>query len=73
MSDQAVVLKVFNNEVDAGVAQQLPHSAGVSAFIFKDDAGAWSLTFNEQFGVRLVVNCSNAEQAHKILQSLFSN
>lgn len=73
MSDQAVVLKVFNNEVDAGVAQQLLHTAGVPAFIFKDDAGGMEPHLQRTVGVRLVVNCSNAEQAHQILQSLFSN
>jgi uncharacterized caspase-like protein len=39
MSEESVVLKTFNNEIDAGLALQLLQDAGVEAFMFKDDAG----------------------------------
>jgi hypothetical protein len=39
MSDEVVVLKTFNNEIEAGMAQQVLQEAGMTAFVFKDDAG----------------------------------
>jgi hypothetical protein len=39
MSEESIVVKTFNNEIDAGLARQSLQDAGVEAFIFKDDAG----------------------------------
>ena len=39
MSDEVVVLKTFNNEIEAGMAQQMLQEAGMQAFVFKNDAG----------------------------------
>ena len=39
MSHEVVVLKTFNNEVEAGMAQQVLQEAGMTSFISKDDAG----------------------------------
>ncbi|HEY6121311.1 MAG TPA: DUF2007 domain-containing protein [Pyrinomonadaceae bacterium] len=69
MSEQIVVLKIFNNEIDAGMAQQVLQDAGVTAFVFKDDAGGMEPHLQRTAGVRLVVNSADAEHAHKMLRS----
>jgi len=67
MSDDVVVLKTFSNEIEAGIAQQVLQNGGVSAFIFKDDAGGMEPHLQRTAGVRLLVNRVDAESAHQIL------
>ena len=69
MSEQMVVLRIFNNEIDAGMAQQVLQDAGVTAFVFKDDAGGMEPHLQRTAGVRLVVNSAVAERAHKMLRT----
>ena len=73
MSEEVVVLKTFNNEIDAGMTQQVLQNAGVRAFIFKDDGGGMEPHLQRTTGVRLVVNRADAERAHQILRTLISN
>ena len=73
MSDDVVVLKVFNNEIDAAMAQEALQQAGLSAFVFKDDAGGMEPHLQRTHGVRLIVNRAEAEQAHQLLTTLISN
>ena len=68
MSEETIVVRIFNNELDAGLAQQLLHDAGVEAFAFKDDAGGMEPHLQLTGGVRLVVSRDNAERAQQILQ-----
>jgi hypothetical protein len=70
MSEEVVVLKTFNNEVDAGVSQQVLQNAGVKAFVFKDDGGDMEPQLQLTTDVRLVANRADADRAQKILQSL---
>ena len=69
MSEEVVVLKTFNNEIEAGMAQQVLQEAGVTAFVFKDDAGGMEPQLQRTSGVRLVVNRADAQQAHKMLKT----
>lgn len=69
MSEEVVVLKIFNNEIEAGLAQQVLQEAGVAAFVFKDDAGGMEPHLQRTNGVRLVVNRADAEQAHRMLKT----
>ncbi len=73
MSDQMVVLKTFDNEVDAGMAQQMLQDSGVKAFISKDDGGGMEPHLQLTGGVRLVVNSADAERARQLLQTVISN
>jgi len=73
MSDDAVVLKVFNNEIDAAMALEVLQQAGLNAFVFKDDAGGMEPHLQQTNGVRLIVNRAEAEQAHQLLTTLISN
>jgi hypothetical protein len=63
MSGAVVVLKTFDNEIDAGMAQQVLHGAGVSAFVFKDDAGGMEPHLQLTTGVRLVVSRADTEHS----------
>ena len=72
MSDEIVVVKVFSNEIEAGIAQQVLQSGGVNAFIFKDDAGGMEPHLQRTAGVRLLVNRVDAESAHQILEATIS-
>lgn len=73
MSEEVVVLKIFSNEIDAGMTQQMLQEAGVRAFVFKDDGGGMEPHLQQTTGVRLVVNRADAERAHQILGTLISN
>jgi hypothetical protein len=72
MSDDVVVLKIFSNEIEAGLAQQVLRNGGVNAFKFKDDAGGMEPHLQRTSGVRLLVNRVDAESAHQILEGITS-
>lgn len=72
MSDEIAVLRVFDNEVDAKMAQQLLRDSGVMSFIFKDDGGGMEPHLQRTNGVRLLLNSDDAERAQDILQALES-
>ena len=69
MSEEVVVLKTFNNEIDAEMAQQVLHEAGVTAFVFKDDAGGMEPQLQQTNGVRLVIKSADVQRAHKMLRT----
>ena len=69
MSEEVIVLKTYNNEIEAEMAQQVLQEAGVTAFVFKDDAGGMEPQLQCTNGVRLVVNRADAQHAHKILKT----
>ena len=67
MSDEVVILQVFNNEVDARMAQVVLQKAGVSAYVFKDDGGGMEPHLQQTIGVRLVARRAQAELARQVL------
>jgi putative signal transducing protein len=69
MSEEVIVLKTFNNEIEAGMAQQVLQEAGMTAFVFKDDAGGMEPQLQLTNGVRLVVNRADQQRAHKMLRT----
>ena len=69
MSDEIVVLRVFDNEVEARMAQQLLQGGGVATFVFKDDGGGMEPHLQRTIGVRLMLNRIDAERAQDILQA----
>ncbi len=69
MSDEIVVLRVFDNDLEARMAQQLLQGAGVATFIFKDDGGGMEPHLQRTIGVRLMLNSADAERAHDVLQA----
>jgi hypothetical protein len=73
MSEETAVLNLFDNEMNAELAQQALHYAGVTAFVFKDDVGGMEPHLQRSNGVRLVVNRADAARAHQILGTPISN
>ena len=72
MSNDVAVIKIFSNEMEAVMAQQVLEESGVRAFVFKDDAGGMEPHLQRTAGVRLVVSRADAERADEILQTLIS-
>ena len=73
MSEEVAVLKTFDNEIDARMAQEILRDAGVTGFVFKDDGGGMEPHLQRTNGVRLIVKGADAERAHQILGTLISN
>ena len=69
MSEEVVVLKIFNNEIEAGMAQQVLQEEGMTAFVFKDDGGGMEPHLQRTNGVRLIVNRVDAHRAHELLKT----
>lgn len=72
MSDEIALLRVFDNEVEAQMAQEMLGDAGVTSFIFKDDGGGMEPHLQRTNGVRLVLKNDDLERAQDILQALES-
>ncbi len=72
MSEDITVIKVYSNEMNAALAQQVLEDAGIKSFIFKDDAGGMEPQLQLTNGVRLVVNRADAESAYQIVQTFDS-
>ncbi len=70
MSDEVVVLRTYDSEIDALMIQQVLHRAGVPAFVSKDDAGGMEPHLQRTMGVRLLVSRSELERAEKTLLTL---
>ena len=70
MSDEPVVIKTFDNNADAELAQQMLQDAGVRAFVLKDDAGGMEPHLQLTGGVRLVVGSADAERTREILSQM---
>jgi hypothetical protein len=51
------------------MAQLVLQEAGVTAFVFKDDAGGMEPQSQQTNSVRLVVNRADAQHAHKTLKT----
>ena len=73
MSDEIVIVEVFNNEVDARMAQDKLQKAGVSAYVFKDDGGGMEPHLQQTLGVRLVAPRAQAEFARQVLGTLLNH
>ena len=70
MSEAIVVLRVFDNELEAEMAQKRLQDAGVETFLFKDDAGGMEPHLQRTIGVRLVLKSEDAKRAEDVLQAL---
>lgn len=72
MSEDVVVIKIFSDEMEATMAQQVLAESDVRAFILKDDAGGMEPHLQRTNGVRLVVSRADAARVSEILQTLAS-
>ena len=68
MSAEISVIKVFDNEIEASMAQQVLEDSGIKAFLQKDDAGGMEPQLQLTNGVSLIVNKDNEERAAKLIR-----
>lgn len=68
-ASRLVTLRTFSNDIDADIARQHLESAGIPAFVRKDDIGGMQPAFQMQIGVFLEVRQKDAENAEQILTS----
>jgi hypothetical protein len=65
-----VSIRTFPNDIEADVARQHLESAGITAFVRKDDYGGFQPALQMQLGVFLQVLEKDAETAEEVLKSL---
>jgi len=68
MSDEISVIKVFTDEMEASMAQQVLEDAGIKSYIQKDDMGSLAPSMQLTGGVRLIVNQDEAERAAELIR-----
>lgn len=68
MEHDRVIVGEYANEIDAEIAKGHLESAGIQAFIIKEDAGGAFPSLQVTEGVRLVVNKADAQRAMEILK-----
>jgi len=64
-----VTLRSFTDDIDADIAKQHLESAGILAFVRKDDYGGMQPALQRQVGVFLEVHEKDAKNAEHILKS----
>jgi hypothetical protein len=67
MEEKKVVVRAYENEIEAELAKGHLRSSGITASIVKDDGGGMLPSLQNAEGVRLVVDESQAEKARSIL------
>ena len=70
MPEEIVTIKIFSNETDAAMAQQVIEDSGIMGLVFKDGAGGMEPHLQRTTGVRLAVNRVDAERAQEVLHTL---
>ena len=68
MSDEISVIKVYDDEMEASMAQQVLENAGINSFIQKDDAGGLAPSLQLTGGVSLIVNQDDAKRAADLIR-----
>ena len=68
MSDEISVIKVYDDEMEASMAQQVLENAGIKVTLLKDDGGGLMPSLQMTEGVTLVVNKADAERAAEIVR-----
>jgi len=68
MSDEISVIKVYDDEMEASMAQQVLENAGINSFIQKDDAGGLAPSLQLTGGVNLIVNQDDAQRAAELIR-----
>lgn len=68
MSDDISVIKVFDDEMEASMVQQVLENAGIKVTLLKDDGGGLMPSLQMTEGVSLIVNKDDAERAADIVR-----
>ena len=68
MADEILVIKVFDNEIEALMAKEMLENAGINANILKDDGGLIPSMQLTQ-GVSVIVDKADEERAGELLKN----
>lgn len=68
MSDEISVIRVYDNEIEASMAQQVLEDSGIKASLLKDDGGGMMPQLQMTEGVTLYVNADDAERAAELIR-----
>ena len=68
MSDDISVIKVFDDEMEASMAQQVLENAGIKVTLLKDDGGGLMPSLQMTEGVSLIVNKDDEERAVELVR-----
>jgi hypothetical protein len=68
MPDDISVIKVYDDEMEASMAQQVLENAGIKVTLLKDDGGGLMPSLQMTEGVTLVVNKDDEARAMELVQ-----
>jgi len=72
MPDDISVIKVYDDEMEASMAQQVLENAGIKVTLLKDDGGGLMPSLQMTEGVTLVVNKDDEARAMELVQDFES-
>ena len=72
MSDEISVIKVYDDEMEASMAQQVLENAGIKVTLLKDDGGGLMPSLQMTEGVTLVVNKDDEARATELVREFES-
>jgi len=72
MPDDISVIKVYDDEMEASMAQQVLENAGIKVTLLKDDGGGLMPSLQMTEGVTLVVNKVDEARAMELVQDFES-
>ena len=67
MSDEISVIKVYDDEMEASMAQQVLENAGIRSSLSKDDGGGLVPSLQLTGGVNLIVNKDDEARAVELI------
>ena len=72
MPDDISVIKVYDDEMEASMAQQVLENAGIKVTLLKDDGGGLMPSLQMTEGVTLVVNKDDEARAMELVREFES-
>ena len=73
MPDDISVIKVYDDDMEASMAQQVLENAGIKVTLLKDDGGGLMPSLQMTEGVTLVVNKDDEARATELLTEFEAN
>ena len=67
MESNLVLIKSYNNEIEAKMIAQILNENGIEVMIHKDDSGSMRPHFQKVLGVQLFVKREDLERAEEII------
>lgn len=68
--ERIIVMKIFNNEMDAQIAVEHLRSHNIDSFISKDDSGSMRPHLQLTLGVRVMIRESDLKRAIEVFEAM---